>query len=273
MLSLISKALGMSKTPEYVLGGKHYVDLSGNTFSFAIPEGFSKDMPAKNVLRRIDVNDLTSSKMIVQRWWDVKEDKVFSKELGTVMMTVYVSPVPSNTQKKLHDVPYEIDSRLDFVQAIIENLSNQYRQKNSELSDLYSIPGLAYLFGDEISGEMRDIVINNQKWTGYSVTGPNEQLIVALSIPIESSAYLNVDYSFAPNDNVQPRYFRDQAYKITNLIDQTLFVEYKDQNTMENVVEKKWLHQDFDEVLRENQALIEPKIFERKALENFSKAK
>src|SRR5690625_7171162 len=57
MLTFISKAFGMSGRPPEGLGATRSVDLSGNVFQFAMPENFSRDMPADDLVERLDISD------------------------------------------------------------------------------------------------------------------------------------------------------------------------------------------------------------------------
>lgn len=80
------------------------VNLSGNYFSFAMPEDFSKEMPAENLVESLDITDLTKFGNpeygnLIRRWWDIKEPGFFGKNLGSVMMDISVQRVPENKKR------------------------------------------------------------------------------------------------------------------------------------------------------------------------------
>src|SRR5690625_2680719 len=88
MLTFISKAFGMSSRPPEVLGATRSVDLSVNVCQFAMLEICSRDMPADDLVERLDISDpdiFTSpaDNTKSRRWWDIKEPGFFGKQLGT----------------------------------------------------------------------------------------------------------------------------------------------------------------------------------------------
>lgn len=96
MLSVLSQLFSPS-TQAAEKNKLHFrqINLSGNIFHFALPEDFSRDMPAADMVETLDIGD--SKKFdnpeygnLIRRWWDIKEPGWFGKKLGTVMMDISV---------------------------------------------------------------------------------------------------------------------------------------------------------------------------------------
>src|SRR5690625_7174073 len=86
MLTFMSKALGMASPPPEGMGAARSVDLSGNVFQFAMPEGVSRDMPAAETVERLDisvpsiVSDPANS-TLMQRCGDMKDPGFLGNKL------------------------------------------------------------------------------------------------------------------------------------------------------------------------------------------------
>lgn len=261
MFSIVQKTFGMARMQVPPVGATREVNLSGNSFSFSMPENFSRDMPAEAMVEQFNINSAFKETPLIQRWWDIRKPGFFGSNIGTVMMSINVVPVPNNSSKLIHDKPYNIRDRVDLMQLVIETLKLRYQDENGTLNELYSIPGLAYLFGAEISGEFRESVFNQQKWTSYSVTGPGAQLIVSHVLPLSDSAYLEASFIYSPNDGVFPREFLDYAYKTTDLVEKSFHLDFAKNNPMEETVEKDWMNSTANQALEDNREVIIPKLF------------
>lgn len=244
MFTPLLKAFGMASSPKNVMGATRNVNLSGNVFSFAMPESFSNDMPADPLVENVDIENSRNERIpvLLQRWWDVKESGFFGKDLGSVMMSVNVYPVPKNSRKEIHDSPYNPQDRLDLI-LIIDELIHARYEGETDINDEFSyfLPNIAYLLGERLSTGYRDNIYGSQKWTSYSVAGPRSQLIVNSVLPINERVLLEASFIFSPNDGVLPRHFLDHAYKITDPIHESFFLEYKNDNPLKVVVEQKWI--------------------------------
>lgn len=261
MLSVLSKALGLSQAHAPLNGATRYVDLSGNTFSFSMPENFSRDMPAAPLLESLDIAHPFDETLLIQRWWDIKEPGFFGSNLGVVMMTISLVPVPKNTRKKVHDQPYNIRDRVDLMQLVIETLHQRYKGDDGKINSLYHIPGLAYLFGPELEGEFRESIYHQQKWTSYSIGGPASQLIVNHVLPLTNSAYLEASFTYSPNSGVHPRTFREFAYTTTDLVEKSFYVAYASDNPLQQTVEEDWIDSTTNEALQCMRDVIIPRLF------------
>ena len=261
MLSFLQKTFGMAKVQVPPVGATRQVDLSGNRFSFSMPENFSRDMPAEAMVEQFDISNAFKETPLIQRWWDMKKPGFFGSNIGTVMMSINIVPVLENSRKKIHDRPYKIQDRVDLVQLVVETLHHRYQDENGRLNELYSIPSVVHLFGSEIEGEFRESIFNHQKWTSYSVTGPGAQLIVSHVLPLTDSAYLEASFIYSPNDGVSPREFLDYAYQTTEPVEQSFFVDYATNNPLQKTVEEVWLNSTVDEALKNMSEVIIPRIF------------
>lgn len=260
MLSLIINAFGMEKTPDQVVGAQRKVDLSGNIFSFSMPENFSKDLPGNALLEQLDIEKPIKETLLIQRWWDIKKPGFFGSELGSVMMTINVVPVPLNTAHALHARAYDISNRVDLILATIENLKKRYTGM-----DEYSLPELAHVFGAEPETEFRDDIYNRQKWTSYSIAGPGAILIVNHALPVNAHCYIEASFTYSPNSNVSARYFLDFAYRLTELVEQSFHLHYNSDSVIKNVVEARWLEQSTDDAIKNHREEI-IKLFDSKHL-------
>lgn len=275
MFSFLINAFGMSNPKAHSMGAIRQVELSGNVFSFSMPENFSKDLPAEPLIEKVDIENGFSDTPLIQRWWDIKKPGFWGGDLGTVMMSITVFRVPENRVQKIHSKPYDPTNRLDLILLIDESLRARYTDGKGNLTSVYDFGGVASLSGGKIETAYRDSVFNQQKWTSYTGGGPSGQLIVNSVIPISHHAYIEVSFNYSPNGGVFPRYFRDVAYNITNKIEASFHVKYADSNPVKKAVEIDWLNSTTDDAVRSKQEILTLKIFgpeHLKALQKPSKA-
>ncbi|MFA7556015.1 MAG: hypothetical protein WCY88_17355 [Spongiibacteraceae bacterium] len=228
------------------------IDLSGNVFQFSMPENFSKDMPAADMVEQLDIKDIKKFDdpeygNIIRRWWDIKRPGFFGKDIGIVMMDMSVQRVPDNQQKILHGKPYDISNRLDFLMMIYDQLHQTYDQLNEETQSNYEginayEYGCCHLIGDDIRSHYRDYTYNNQKWIGYSVSAPNSQLIVGFVMPLTADVYLELVFTYSPNHNILPNEFLRIADETTQPIEDSLYVNFAPQNPFKTLVEDEWIN-------------------------------
>jgi hypothetical protein len=268
MSSFLSNVFNRAGSVDAPLGATRTVNLSGNYFSFAMPEDFSKDMPAENLIESLDITDLTKFDNpeygnLIRRWWDIREPGFFGKNLGTVMMHISVQRVPENKRKDIYDRPYNILDRLDFLLMIDDNSHQRYDdlvEQTKGLDDVlsYHIPSTAHLLGKEIRTGFRDRLYNQQKWIGYSVGAPHSQTIAGLATPLTEQLFIEVIFTYAPNRNVLPMYFsRSHAKLKTQLIEDSFRIEYDKNNTVEKTMKSKdWLKNTNNQILQRNQDLL-----------------
>jgi hypothetical protein len=275
-LTMISMILGLSQLLGLTANAAQpvhprQVNLSGNIFHFSMPENFSKDMPAANMVEKLDIQNLEKFDNpeygnIIRRWWDIKKPGFFGKELGTVMMDISIQRPPANKKNVLNEKPFNITKRLDFMMMINEQLHNRFDQLNREVES--EMPGTnAYhfgccsLLGDRIVSHYRDPVFRGQKWLGYSVSAPLNQLIVGLAMPLTEDSYIEIVFTYSPNKNILPREFLDIAYQTTNPIENSLKVNYQSDNEIKILVEQEWISKTNGAVMNENYDAILASLF------------
>ena len=285
MSSFLSHFFNIKGSIDEPLGATRTVNLSGNYFSFAMPEDFSKDMPAEDLVENLDVTDLTKFDNpeygnLIRRWWDIREPGFFGKNLGSVMMDISVQRVPENKRKDIHDKPYNILDRLDFLLMIDDNLHQRYDtlvEQTKGLDDklAYSVGGIVYLRGKKIETAYRDYLYHDQKWIGYTVCAPYNQLAIGLTTPLTDQLFLEVVFTYAPNHDVLPMYFsRSHADLKIQLIEGSLRINYDKNNLIEKTMKnKEWLKKSNDQILQQNQDLLlvpffGPNIHEQLALQD-----
>ncbi|EIK46029.1 hypothetical protein O59_000050 [Cellvibrio sp. BR] len=277
MMSGLSQLLGLTANAAPTIYPRQ-VDLSGNIFHFAMPENFSKDMPAENMVEKLDIEDLKKFDNpeygnIIRRWWDIKKPGFFGKELGTVMMDISVQRVPNNKKKLIHINAYNIANRLDFLLMINDTLHQRYDELNKNYRGQGGIDGdysvdFCYLLGSEIESDYRDYNYNGQKWIGYTVTAPNAQLIVGLVTPVTQDTYIELVFTFSPNHDASPNEFLDVAHMTTQLIEDSLRVNYAANNPIKQVIENEWPNTTNNETLALHKdklliPLFGPNIYQR----------
>lgn len=74
-LSLLSH-LAQAEKKDMLL--PRHINLSGNMFHFSMPDDFNKDMPAADMVKWLDINDLNKFdnpkyENVIRRWWNIKE--------------------------------------------------------------------------------------------------------------------------------------------------------------------------------------------------------
>src|SRR5690554_492799 len=134
MLSLITQFFSGSSQAN-VKTYPRQINLSGNVFHFSLPEDFSKDMPAYDMVEALDISDPQKFDdpeygNLIRRWWDIKEPGWFGKNLGTVMMDISVQRVVENKQQLLHSNPYHIKNRMDFMLMLDDSFHQNYDALN-----------------------------------------------------------------------------------------------------------------------------------------------
>lgn len=273
MLSPLLKAFGMSKIPtEVSVGATRHINISDNVFSFAMPENFSRDMPAEPLVENVDLNSLTkdSTGLLIQRWWDIKEPGFFGKALGTIMMSMNVYKVPNNTRKLFRSTPYDTTDRTDLIFMIDETIHKRFKDINETGNEFdHGLPSIFILMGTRLDTSYRDRIYGNQKWTCYTILGHNDQLIVNCVLPINEKHFIEVSFDYSPNNGVMPRYFRDWAYKITSPIEESFHMAYKKDNSLKTIVEKKWITSTVDDAIRQHSDALVKKLYPPESYEQY----
>lgn len=238
------------------------IDLSGNVFHFSMPEDFSKDMPASDMVESLDISDPQKFDdrehgNLIRRWWDIKESGWFGKELGTVMVDISVQRVVENRQHRIHDKPYNLNDRLDFMLMLDDRYHQRYDELNAEtgVTDEGALPyfsSFATMLGETIRASQREHVFSHQKWIQASIAAPRSNSIITLALPITEHVYLDASFTYSPNDNVRARDFLEVAFAKMRTIQESFRMQYAEGNPFAEIVGGEWLEQTNNEVLEQH---------------------
>ncbi len=165
---------------------------SGAALEFHMPENFSKDMPAEDLVEQVNLNQLEASdpagKVLMRRWWDFRSDGFFSKNLGSVMMSIRVN----SAQKAL-------PSPLDFAVELRERLLQINADHLKEISyNEHPEFALVLPYIDSI----RPVDVNDRTWLRYSVS-QGKRFELNLSHQLDASHYITLSFEALPADNVE----------------------------------------------------------------------
>ena len=231
MLS-ISQMFGLAKANEQIPYMPRQINLSGNIVHFSMPENFSKDFPADDLVDNVNLADpglFKDSKPVelLRRWWNYKDDSFFAKDMGAMMMTVHVY--------KVRDESKDISHPLQFVKSVMlemevrDNAENAGRPEVDKL--LYPI-NFYQLYVERI--------YNKQSWLrSGTATSDESQMIFHYWIPITINHYLTVEFNFAPANKVGMRTFIDgYAREMLEKIMATFEIVYSDKNPIKEKLEK-----------------------------------
>ena len=242
------------------------IDLSGNIFHFSLPENFSSDMPAYDVVNRLDITDTQKFDNgeygnLVRRWWDIKAPGWFGKKLGTVMMDISVQRVAANKQQLISKNPYDIRDRMDFILMLDESFHQRYDALNQELvpedgsAEAYGF-SFATVSREKIFSVCREKIFNDQKWIENSISAPRGDLIVVDVLPVTTSVYLEVSFTYSANDDVNLRDFLDTAFAKMEKIQDSFKVSYAPGNPFAKIVSEDWMEYTNTEVLEQHRGTI-----------------
>ena len=258
MLSLLTGIFSSSAQAEKNKLYPRQINLSGNVFHFSMPEDFSKDMPANDMVEALDISDFSKFDNpeygnLMRRWWDIKEPGWFGKNLGTVMMDISVQKVVTNQRKLIHDRSYDIKDRMDFMLMLDDSFHQRYDQLNKESSS--PDRAVAYhssfvtMVGDKIETNYREFIFNQQKWVENGIVGPRNDLIIILAIPIDEQVYLEASFTYSKNDDVHLRDFRNAGFAKMANIQKSFLIDYVESNPFKKIVGGVWLEQTNDDAL------------------------
>lgn len=242
------------------------INLSGNIFHFSMPEDFSKDMPATDMVERLDINDLNKFNdpqygNLIRRWWDIKEPGWFGKKLGSVMMDISVQRVAENREKIFHANPYDIKDRMNFILMLNDVYHQRYDELNKTMQPdegngaAYN-SGFAVVSGRKIFSLYHDHISNNEKWIRHYISAPEGATIVVLAIPVSEHTYLYVNFTYSPNSNVAPREFNRLADAKFDTVYNSLNIEYSSSNEIKKIVTNDWLKYTNTEVLEQHRQSV-----------------
>ena len=229
MLS-ISQLFGTSNDTTYPYMPRQ-INLSGNIVSFSIPENFSKDMPADDLIENLDLDNENTFKnansiTLLRRWWDFKDDSFFSKEMGSMMMTIHVYKIESTDK--------DISHPIGFVEILLEQMEQRDKEENKgrDASSKVYFPEHYQSFFERTH--------NNKKWIkGGAADTYETQMQFHEWKQITPNVYIGVEFHFAPNNKISMRTFVDTyARGMYEKIMSTFDVVYADENSIKEKLEK-----------------------------------
>ena len=266
MLSILTGMFSGSAQAEKNKLYPHQINLSGNVFHFAIPEDFSKDMPAGDMVEVLDISDLSRFDdpqygNLIRRWWDIKEPGWFGKNLGTVMIDISVQKVVGNNKNFIVAGAYDIRKRLDFMLMLNESFHQRYDSINKELKPeqgrtLAYSSGLLTLSDGKIYSLYYDKIYYGQKWINYAIAGPQGTTLVVFALPVSNQLYLEVVFTYSPNDVISPRQLGDVAHTKMAAIENSFRMDYTTGNIFSKIVAEDWTQKTNTEVLEEHRDTI-----------------
>lgn len=224
-------------------------------------EDFSKDMPAPDMTEKLDINDLTKFDKsdygnIIRRWWDIKNTGWFGKKLGTVMLDISLQRKIDNKAKLIHENPYNITDRLDFMLMLHDLFHQRYDHLNQTLTPdpgrtLAYHTSFATLTGNKLSSLQNETLANKQKWIRQSIAGPNGVIIINLAMPLNANLFILVSFTYAPNNGIATRELIAAAKEKTDTIEQSLKVNFAENNAIGASTADKFLHQSNNDALNQ----------------------
>lgn len=226
LLTLLKTILPVKadETPEF---HRHQINLSGNILEFSIPENFSRDMPAHDMVENVNLADPklfqdSEYKTLIRRWWDFKQPGFFSDNKGSLMMSLTI------TKSKR-----DILSQTNFVLEINEALNTLYAEQNNTAAANNQPELVVYL---PILDGFENIEVNNQRWIR---TGTAGQIRSHLNyIPILKDLYLIMDITYMPsNKYATNRDFLNQLVDFGNTILNSTHITYQSSNPARVAVE------------------------------------
>lgn len=227
MLS-ITQLFGSSKENNDFPYMPRQINLSGNIVNFSMPENFSKDFPADDLIESLNLGDAklfekNNSLTLLRRWWDFKDDSFFSKNIGSMMMTIHVY--------KSLDESKDISHPIEFVNLIMLDMKRRDKDENEGRAESEKV-----LFPLDYYMLYVERNYNNQRWLrSGSATEDESQMIFHYWIPLTAHNYIAVEFNFAPNNNISMRtfvdtYCRDMLEKIMSSFD----IIYSSENTIKS---------------------------------------
>ena len=230
MVSL-SQLFNFSKASDDIPYMPRQINLSGNIVHFSIPENFSRDFPAEPMIEKLDLDQVglfAEGKPIelLRRWWDFKTDSFFSRNIGTMMMTIHVYHTPKTLAP--------ISNTVTFMDNIIEEMKkrSEFTNKNRSKENLVYYPKYYQSFSLE--------EYHNSTWlSSGSGTATEDEKAFYYWKPVTNTTWLETGFHFVPNNNIGMREFIDgYARDMLEKIMATFDISYSKDNTIKNKLDK-----------------------------------
>lgn len=220
MTGLMSKIFAMSTDATEVSELKQReIVFTGSKLIFSMPENFSADFPAENMVNQLVLSDAaftsqSNKALLLRRWWDFTESSFLSKkQMGTIMLAINV--VKSNAEYK--------DS-LGLIDDIHKDLIKLYKESNKTTQADFQI---AY---PETYESFTEKVFNGQRWLSYVVATMNaSEATVSFVSPLTSQYYVELAFTLMPSSKIDTREFEDKfSREFQQRIMESVTLKYED---------------------------------------------
>lgn len=227
MAGLMSKVFAMSAGATAVSELKQReIVFSGSKLVFSIPENFSADFPAENLVDQLVLSDAaftdkSNKALLLRRWWDFTESSFLSKkQMGTIMLAINV--VKSNAEYK--------DS-LGLIDDVHKDLIKLYKESNKTTQADFQI---AY---PETYESFTEKVFNGQRWLNYVVAPMNaSEATVSFISPLTSQYYVELAFTLLPSSKIDTREFEDKfSREFLERIMDSVMLKYEDKGAQKSM--------------------------------------
>ncbi|GLS25046.1 hypothetical protein [Marinibactrum halimedae] len=171
------------------------VDISGVKFHFSMPENFSLDMPADDLVEHVNLSQYenmaeSGAIQLMKRWWDFYNGKPHPRNtVGTLMLSLDILKKPSNIDGSLFSHEPMVNSiHQNTLRTHEVSTAEEARQKGIEIP--------------ESTSEMREFKRNGFNWVngfegyvGNSMSGVN-----IFYTPVSENWYLRAWFLFSIGD-------------------------------------------------------------------------
>lgn len=259
MLGFLSDLFGDGKSEVGELQPRE-INIIGNVFHFSMPENFSKDMPAEDLIDVVTEQQLKKLEsdgylILMQRWWNLKESGMFGKKYGSVMMSIRLQKKPENRLKINGDAPYKFSDYLEFCLALHDSFRqqadkhNRVRDKQDEEFMLY-VPDLAVMFGNRLEASLSSFQPDETIWIAAE-TMQGKIVNKIFAVPLNDDTYVEVNFSIMPDDDFPPYDFlRIASEKLINVVSNTFVLKYSSQNPYAEITSYGWKQKSIESELQ-----------------------
>jgi len=200
MLTTFLKTLGLTQASVDTSFHKRQINLSDNCISFAMPENFSRDFPAEDMVESVDLDHAAGISnyhgvTLLRRFWDFKSDGFFKKNIGTLVLLLYVKKIPDGCQKNLAHP-------LEFVEVLQKALCEHYEKSNKTTAEEYR-----FVYSDFFN-TFGEYIFNQHRWIRYiRLREDGREGAAHYAIPITPSHYFVAEFISLPTNTIGMRNF------------------------------------------------------------------
>jgi hypothetical protein len=198
MLFSIGKAA--SALPDESPFHQRSINVSGNIITFSMPENFSKDMPADDLITSFDIHmqthfSDTHTATLMRRWWDYSEGRFFKKDLGSVMLTLNIIKSPNDT---------DVTQSGNLILAAEDLLHIEYDEHNKQAYENKQERLLYYL---PIMEDFHQKKPGSVTWLRYTMREQLGNIRATYILPLDQRHWFEASFSIMPARNVNGRSF------------------------------------------------------------------